>query len=97
VRKASARARPRHAGAGPSTPPALVPLLAMRPTPPQAQLASPLVEPAAGKGRPRRRDRLKLAIRPLDNGEMEPQRAHHRLGIALQQALKNAVNPCSAS
>src|SRR5215204_7146828 len=39
-------------------PPALVPLLPVRPKPTQPKIAALLVELAAGKGRPRRRDRL---------------------------------------
>src|SRR5215210_5120670 len=44
-------------------PPALIPLLAVRPKPPQPQLASPLVELAPGKGGARCRDRLPWASR----------------------------------
>jgi hypothetical protein len=68
--------------------PALVPLLPIRPKPTQAQLASPFVELAAGQGGARRRDRLLLALRPLDHGGVEPKATHHPLGAALQpQAL----------
>ena len=42
--------------------PALVPLFAVRPKPPQAEIAALLVELAARKGRPRRRDRLPQAM-----------------------------------
>jgi hypothetical protein len=68
--------------------PALVPLLPVRPKPTQPQLASPFVELAPGKGGARRRNRLELVPRPLDHGGVEPQAAHHPLGVALQpQAL----------
>src|SRR5918994_6432479 len=60
--------------------PALVPLLPVRPKPPQPKITALLVELAAGKGRPRRRDRLELVARSLDDGGMEPERTHHPLG-----------------
>ena len=53
-------------------PPALVPFLPVRPKPPQAQLANPLVELAPGKGRPRRRDRLPLAPGSLHDDRADP-------------------------
>ena len=43
-------------------PPALVSLFAVGPKPPQAQAAALLVEPAARKGGPRRRDCLPWAV-----------------------------------
>ena len=74
-------------------PPALVPLLPVRPKPPQAEVAGLLIELASGKGRPRRRDRLELVPRPLNNRGVEPQATHHPLGAALQpQAL--AIPSC---
>jgi hypothetical protein len=47
-----------------------------------APTRKPPVELAPGKGRPRRRDRLPLAPRPLDHGGMEPEAAHHPLGAS---------------
>src|SRR5215210_9231993 len=73
--------------------PALVPLLAVRPKPPQPQAAALLVELAAGKGRPRRRDRLPLALRPLDHGRVEPKPAHHPLGAALSADVSSRPGP----
>src|SRR5215207_5382162 len=47
---------------------------------------------AAGEGAPRRRDRLALVARPLDDTGVEPEAAHHALGAGLEpQALAVAV------
>jgi hypothetical protein len=60
-----------------------------RPTPSYAPEAasgrdhSPARRTGTGQRRPRRRDRLPLAPRPLDGGGVEPKPAHHPLGPAL--------------
>ena len=53
--------------------PALVPLLAVRPKPLEPEIASPLVELAAGERGARRRDRLKLTLGDVEDlGVVQP-------------------------